>query len=129
MNMWSRKATLISALLVVSFAVLLVFMSVDTSNDGLDTDSLNDSIKNTWYNQTELENFSYYLNTSSINLSCENNLSFYSDDYSEKYEFKCVDGGVEVLLPRFNLTKNTTIWMDYTEESINLRRTITIAPY
>lgn len=79
--------------------------------------------------QTELEDFSYYLNTSSVNISCENNLSFYSEDHNEKYEFKCVDGGVRVFLPKFNLTKNTTMWMYYGDEPMNLRRIVTVTPY
>ena len=129
MSVWNKRTVLILALLAVLFAVLLPFMLVDIRNDGVDTDSFNDSIKDTWCNQTELEDFSYYLNTSSVNISCENNLSFYSEDYSEKYEFKCVDGGVRVFLPKFNLTKNTTMWMYYGDEPMNLRRIVTVTPY
>jgi len=123
MSIWNKKAILISGLLVVSFAILLVF------NDGLDTDSFNNSMKDTWHNQTELEDFSYYINISSVNVSCKDNLSFYSDDYSEKYKFKCVDGGVKVFLPNLDITKNTTMWMHYAEESMSLRRNVTITPY
>ena len=79
--------------------------------------------------QIELTNFTYYLNLSSVNIICEDNLRFYSCDYSEEYNANCrTENWVEVLLPRYNLTKNTTMWVYWEEGEEVFRREVTISP-
>lgn len=80
---------------------------------------------------TELTNFTYYLNLSNVNLSCGGNPRFFSDDYGGEYEAKCrtAENWVTILLPRFNLTKNTTMWVHWSEGKEMFRRKVTISPY
>lgn len=80
--------------------------------------------------QTELTNFTYYLNISEINFTCDDNLSFFSEDYNEEYESKCrSENWVTILLPQFNLTKNTTMWVHWSEGADEFRRKVVISPY
>lgn len=73
--------------------------------------------------QVELTDFSFYLN-----MTCDDNLRFYSGDYGEEYRSICKNGGVEIILPEFNLTENKTLWVHLSKEGVTVRRSMTIVP-